>query len=126
MGNRLSLALTCSLTSEGEADDIFKAKLEREPPRPSERAPDLPRDLDALCAALLRRVPSERPGADEIRTRLGIEARTSMFPGEGRAVFVGRGAELNAMVGAFEEATHGGRARGVLAGGEPGIGKGSL
>jgi predicted ATPase len=129
VGVMLFVALTGCLPFDGSAQDIVGAKLVCEAPSPDERASDLPPDLVALCAALLRRSPDERPRGAEIATRLGLSA-SEIYPSSVRSSdssmpFVGRVAEIHALESALERVTAGGGATVVIAG-EPGIGKTSL
>ena len=91
----------------------------RDPPAPSDSVEGVPRDLDALCVALLDRVPGRRPSASDIMTRLGAAPserasarpraqRTSLGPPDGRgAALVGREAHVGALRNAFEVARAG-------------------
>jgi eukaryotic-like serine/threonine-protein kinase len=104
-GVLLFQSLTGRLPFRG--DDVMQVLMQQttsEPPRPSTLQPGIPEDLDELCHRLLARNPSERPSADEIRTRLGGDAltywspsnRTTHAPGTSR--FVGRTRELETLL----------------------------
>jgi predicted ATPase len=129
VGVILYLALTGALPFDGSSKEIFKAKLELEPPPPRERVPGIPADLDALCVDLLRRAPSQRPREEAIRARLGVmrdESPRSARTGEAGTPFVGREAELVALDHAFQRVVDERRARVVVVEGEPGMGKSSV
>ncbi len=92
-----------------------------QPPPASTRAPDVPADLDALCAALLRRDPGERPRGDEVLARLGVSAR----PESVEVPFVGRRSELAELSKAYARVREG-RTVAVVIEGESGLGKSAL
>src|SRR5262245_18225924 len=97
--------------------------------RPSDAAPDVPADLDALCADLLRSDPAARPSAAEILARLGRDEGQPAIalpspPSAGEA-FVGRESEL-AELGSLLTLTNQGSAVVVNVGGRSGIGKSAL
>ncbi len=126
VGIILYLALTGTFPFEGSAAEILNAKIEREAPAPRDRVSGVPADLDALCVDLLRRAPSERPHAEAICARLGLEA-----PPEGRGAggsapaFVGRKEETAALARAYGDVRSGER-RILVVEGEPGVGKSAL
>lgn len=120
--------LTGRLPFEGGARKVLKQKLKSEPPPPSTHVPDLPRDFDELCMALLHRVPSSRIGAPELLRRLGrapIEIDTSLTPRVGDAPFVGREREMGALREAFGRVRRG-NALTMLLPGRSGVGKSML
>ena len=126
VGVILYLALTGGFPFDGSAAEILKAKIEVEPPPPRDRAPGVPSDLDALCVELLRRAPSQRPRADDIRARLRPNGGSSL--GSVRApapIFVGREADVEVLSKAYAD-VRAGRGRSIVVEGEPGVGKSAL
>jgi hypothetical protein len=119
----LFVALTGRLPFLGSAMDLMQDKLAREAPAPGEVAPDVPADLGALCADLLRSDAAARPTEAEIRARLGMSADAGAAADAG--AFVGREEELRAMARVLGE-VDAGRARTIVVEGEPGIGKSAL
>ncbi len=95
--------------------------------RPSALVPTVPADLDELCAALLARVPGERPVAAEVLPRLGVPRGpvTSMVSRSRDQLFAGRDAELSALEASLDAVAHG-RAACVVVRGASGIGKSAL
>jgi predicted ATPase len=125
LGATLFVAMTGRPPFLGDFMDRLSAKLTQAAPAPHEVAPEVPTDLDSLCVDLLRAAPEDRPGADEIRSRLGMAA---VEPGPSTAdagLFVGRDRELAELVAAFDDVKSG-RTVSVAIEGEPGIGKSSL
>jgi serine/threonine protein kinase/tetratricopeptide (TPR) repeat protein len=120
-------ALTGGLPFEGRPLDMMIAK-QSDGPAPSTRAADVPPDLDALCAALLRFDPAKRPGAEGVLRAFGVEARarssshTSSLPDA--PPFVGRAAEMATLRAAFADSRK--NAVTVLVEGESGVGKSCL
>jgi tetratricopeptide (TPR) repeat protein len=101
VGVILYRALTGRMPFLGGREDVLMDKQRFEPPPPSEIAPDVPADLDALCTELLRRQPQRRPSGPDILRRLGSKLADTAVPftmstsGEpGQGVLVGREAEL--------------------------------
>jgi tetratricopeptide (TPR) repeat protein len=129
LGSMMYEALTGRLPFAGEALAVMIKKQQYEPPPPRTLVPDVPRDLDALCADLLRRDPRDRPPAHEILERLGaappppeLVARASVHEAP---VFVGRGVELEALAAAFAE-TERSLPISMFVLGESGMGKSAL
>lgn len=56
----------------GTAEEIIAEKLAADPVPPSQRAGNVPADLESLCMALLARDPQLRPTGPEILRRLGV------------------------------------------------------
>jgi serine/threonine protein kinase len=87
-------ALTGQLPFAGSAARVLANKRQYDAPPASALEPGVPADLDALCAALLRKIPTERPDAAFVLRALGREAPLSGRAPLGKARFVGRQAEL--------------------------------
>src|SRR5262249_8062413 len=120
VGVLLYEALTGRLPFEGAPLYLMSQKQWSEPKPPSEYAP-VPRDLDALCIALLRFDPAARPDAQHVAIAVGaVEgARPSMRPA---SPFVGRASEMDALWRAYDDARRDGLVS-VLVQGESGVGK---
>ncbi|HVU01366.1 MAG TPA: protein kinase [Polyangiaceae bacterium] len=84
-------------------------------------APGLPPDLVALCRALLAVDPEERPTARDVASRLGDVAPASEPT---TAPFVGRAAERQAILGAYERSAR--EAVVSVVRGDSGVGKSAL
>jgi len=126
-------ALTGALPFEADtAFGVLLAKQNRAPEPPSRRTGDvLPRDLEALCMALLSLAPEDRPSADEVRRVLASDSESPALLTANEAEleqsehFEGRKAELAVIESVHERA----RSRGLrtlLVEGESGIGKSAL
>jgi hypothetical protein len=146
LGVMLFEALTGKLPFEGRAADMLVDKQRETAPLASAFDTDAPRDLDALCALLLERVPAARPDADALRALVGpstlrnsnpgLGSRTSAPPGAGeslpplraldRTELLGRESELCALREAFTASCAGKKPVIVLLSGESGIGKSAL
>ncbi len=121
----------------GPFADVLVRKNAMDPPAPSECAGNVDPDLDALCMALLRRDPAERPDGEEILRLLRVSpsggpaasglaaggASTNAASGA-RPHLVGREQELAALRDAALAARTG-RAISVRIGGASGMGKSS-
>jgi eukaryotic-like serine/threonine-protein kinase len=113
----------------GAAHEVLTLKSNVDPVAPSACVQSVPPDLDALCTALLRREPEERPSGDEILRRLGA-TRSSAPPaatprGDPDAMFIGREGQLAVLRDALD-ATRSGTAVTVRLSGGPGMGKSTL
>jgi eukaryotic-like serine/threonine-protein kinase len=126
-------ALTQQLPHDGDtALAVMLAKQRCDAPRVSSIAPDVPPDLEALCADLLRLEPAKRPTGDVVLRRLGRregvrDSRPALqsSPSLGGTSFVGRQEELDVLRGALADVGHG-RAVSVIIEGPSGFGKSSL
>jgi eukaryotic-like serine/threonine-protein kinase len=142
VGVMLFEALTGELPFRGNLYDILHAKRSADAPAPSARAAGIPSDLDALCAALLRRRPEERPSGPEILAALGATVPSAILSAsfepslasspaasrpeaDPRATFVGRAAKLRTL-GECLHATDQGAPIVALVAGPSGMGKTAL
>ena len=109
----------------GPLDRVMEAKRSIDPRPPSELAPGVPEDLEALCLALLARDPALRPSGREVIERLGgrsahVPLRHARF-----AALVGRGRQLTALAQALAR-TRKGEAVTAFVHGSSGMGKSAL
>jgi hypothetical protein len=125
-------ALTKQLPHDGEsALAVMLEKQRTDPPRASSIAPDVPPELDALCADLLRIDPAQRPTGHAVLRRLGRrdgarDSRPALSSATSLAgSFVGRTDELAVLRSALEMLDRG-RAISVLVDGPSGVGKTAL
>jgi serine/threonine protein kinase len=132
VGALLFEALTGNPPFVGSSVNVLDSKQNGDPPAPSRVVPNVPGDLDALCMALLRRAPAERPSGDEILARLGVagdggaETVDRSPPETGRLKrLVGRERHLHELGDAFRS-TCAGRSITVRIRGPSGMGKTSL
>jgi serine/threonine protein kinase len=132
-GAMLFQALTGTLPFVGPPMQVLLDKQRLEAPRPSAVVEGVPADLDALCAALMQRVPDARPGAREVLRALGVATSRMSLPaaplptlgGSSDALFVGRAPEIAQMCEAFLP-TRRGAISAVVVRGESGFGKTAL
>ena len=120
-------ALTGCLPFDGSAFELILRKQTGEPLPPSALIAGVPRDLDELCAALIRRDPRDRPTGPEVLRRLGLgpaapaPARRATMQSQ----FIGRDPELATLRRGLADADAG-RTVAVRIHGESGVGKSSL
>ncbi len=93
----------------GPLAHVLDCKRGRDPAPPSAHAPNIPRDLDELCTALLAREPTARPTGREVLERLGESRVPKRTAGARRpaALLVGRERHMAALRTAFAAATRG-------------------
>ncbi|HEY2747227.1 MAG TPA: AAA family ATPase, partial [Polyangia bacterium] len=91
---------------------------------PRELVPEVPRDLDSLCTALLDHDAAARPTARQVVEWLGASQPYTI--GVAEAPFVGRAEELRALEAMFAEVESGGAPVAVFVEGESGVGKSAL
>ena len=99
VGVALYECLTGKLPYDGAPLAVLMAKQGGEPPRPRALVPDVPADLDELCASLLRFAPSSRPDGASVLRRLAVHQVTGptsrpTTSAPSHAPFVGRELEL--------------------------------
>ena len=138
-GVMLFEALTGRLPFEGRAGEMQAAKQHDDAPRARALAPEIPVDLDDLCAQLLARDPAARPGgaalAQWANSRDGAASGARAPDGAGGPadrpsdaapeVLLGRDEELARMRDAFA-ATGAGQPVVLFVSGESGMGKTAL
>ena len=129
VGVMIYQALTGRLPHDGSPIGVLLAKQGPGPPPPRSVRPDVPGDLDTLCADLLRSDPARRPSGAEILQRLGGEAGAALPATtptrRSPALLVGRETHLEALTSAFRTSTRG-RAVVVAVHGTSGAGKSAL
>jgi serine/threonine protein kinase len=125
IGVVLYQALTGRLPFQGTHMEILAKKAHSEPPPPRALCPQVPRDLDALCVALLRTDPDKRPPEKEILRRLSCTGAELPETSQRRPVFVGRKQDLEVLGRAYEE-SRADKAITLAIHGESGVGKSAL
>jgi eukaryotic-like serine/threonine-protein kinase len=131
VGALLYEALTGAPPFTGAPVAVMVEKQRSLPRPPSSRNPHITPDLDALCMALLRREPAQRPREAEALARLYVELRRDdrtylTLPRHPRAErFVGRQDALSALHGRFAVTARGGVQLSFVTGAW-GIGKSAL
>jgi len=104
VGVMLFEAVTGQTPFRGSYLEVLKAKLEPFPPRPSDRARSVPRDLDALCHDLLQPEAARRPNGRNVLARLGGRGRDAQpaaaasLSSRRGPTLVGRGRHLAAVL----------------------------
>ncbi len=127
VGVLLYECLTGQLPFSGAPLQIMMEKQTDEPPRPSAVVPDVPADLDALCAALMSYTPEDRPTGDKVLQLFGSEdgtvsRRRILSTPSRRTIFVGRERELAVLQGVWEDDKSAGPVAALLHG-PSGVGK---
>jgi serine/threonine protein kinase len=110
----------------GPLDRVMEAKRSIDAQPPSEVAPGVPADLEALCLALLARDPAARPSGHQVIERLG--GRSAGMPlrhTRVAAALVGRGRQIAALTQALERTREGAPVIAFVHGGS-GMGKSAL
>jgi hypothetical protein len=127
VGVMLYESLTGRLPFGGDRERILWLKARGEAAPPSSFAPDIPTELDQLCAAMLRRDPAARPSGREIRAALARGPGHVALPHDpsGDGELVGRYAEQRTLRAALE-ATRCGHSVTVFVHGPSGMGKTAL
>lgn len=134
-------ALTGQRPFVGAPFDVLAAKQNIEPPRPADLVPGVPRDLDALCTALIARDPRTRPDGGTVMKLLGVVPslrpvsradRRGSAAGSPRSasragadLLVGRDPHMKALFDAYR-ATRQERAVLIYVSGSSGMGKSAL
>jgi hypothetical protein len=136
VGVLLFEALTGRMPFPDRGYVVMQRKQSVEPPAPRSIAPGVPEDLDALCVALLSRVPELRPTGEQIAAVVSVQRPTPAphappisisppRPETPAAMLVGREAEFGALRDAFAAAAAG-QATLARVTGESGAGKSAL
>ncbi len=118
-------ALTGRAPFDGSGYEVLVGKQVRDAPRATDVAAGVPPDLDALCAALLARAPSERPSASRVLELLGRTGAAVDVAASRAVVFVGRAREIAELERARADVSRGAPVT-VLVQGESGVGKTAL
>ncbi|MEM9194709.1 MAG: protein kinase, partial [Myxococcota bacterium] len=96
VGTMLYEVLTGTVPFGGSLVHVLAAKQVREPSPPSSLVEGIPADLEELCIGLLRRVPEQRSGGEEILHRLSPRpTRPQRRPPSRLRSFVGRREEID-------------------------------
>jgi eukaryotic-like serine/threonine-protein kinase len=119
-GVMLYEALTGRVPFRGTLLSILHDKQVGDPEPPTAVEKTVPRDLEALCLALLNRDPAKRPGARAVLAALGAHAPSS----RAARVFVGRVREREVLERALEKSRD--NLQAVAFSGPSGIGKTAL
>jgi serine/threonine protein kinase len=129
LGVMLFKALTGELPFTGRSFEILKMKQARAAPPVTEENPHAPEDLVAVCAALLKTTPNERPSGDSLSQSFGRAMQlgaASMRDWNAPRGLVGRETDLLALRAAYAASCDGDKPVVVLLSGESGIGKSAL
>jgi hypothetical protein len=112
---------------DGPVIEVLARKQKEPPPSPATLAPGVPDDLNDLCVALLNIDPSARPKGTDVLRALGLSSAEASASGTHTQAnaFVGRAAELDALMAAFRDSRRGAPVT-VVVEGESGVGKSAL
>jgi hypothetical protein len=127
VGVMLYESLTGRLPFDGEMASVLTRKQQEDPRPPGALVSGVPEDLGALCTELLRRAPEERPGGEEILSRLQ-GASAGHVPAPAPAIegpLIGRQMHLDRLEAALDQ-LQGGRPVAVFVSGRSGAGKTAL
>lgn len=128
-GALLYHALTGRPPFTGPAIKVLLDKVKRDAPPPHTVAAGVPTDLADLCTALLSRDPRQRPGAEEVLTRLGASETQTHQVSHSSVVavpFTGRRGELTTLEQRLTALETGRESSLILLEGESGVGKSTL
>lgn len=100
-GLMLFVALKREFPFRGSVWESLFARTQQPAPRLAATLPDIPPDLDALCALLLEREPESRLSGEEVLQRLGAPVPQ----GVARAPLIGREAQLESLLKLYREAS---------------------
>jgi hypothetical protein len=128
VGVMLYEALTGRLPFAGSAFQILSVKQQFDPPPPRSLVPNIPKDLDALCIALLSRDPAARPSRRGCLRLVGAKCDDNAPTLEMHApevALVGRGEQLASLADAYM-ASRNRRTVTLFLCGPSGVGKSSL
>ena len=125
VGAMLYEALTGRPPFDGDLRDIIEQKWAREPVPPQRLNPEVPDDLNQLCADLLRTDPAPRPDGPDLLERLGVLPTSETRVIHRGARLVGRRNEILRMEDGLR-AVASGNAVTLLVEGDSGVGKSAL
>jgi eukaryotic-like serine/threonine-protein kinase len=130
VGVLLYECLTGQLPFSGAPLQIMMEKQTDDPPHPSAITPNVPKDLDALCVALMQYEPGSRPTGQKVLQLFGAEDGTAprrhvLSTPSRRNLFVGRERELTVLRQVYEDDKSTGPVT-VLVHGPSGVGKSEL
>ncbi|HUH05868.1 MAG TPA: serine/threonine-protein kinase, partial [Kofleriaceae bacterium] len=124
VGVLLFHALTDQLPFDGTPLQVMLAKQQHAAPPADGLVPGLPGDLVLLADQMLATDPDARPTDAEVLRRLGVAVGSQASASGSSVPFVGRAAEIDALIEAFGRAAH--APVSVLVEGHSGVGKSSL
>jgi eukaryotic-like serine/threonine-protein kinase len=132
VGVMLFEMLTGNLPFDGRATDMLAEKQRRDAPKVGSTRPEAPRDLAAICDALLSRDATKRPTVERLRAEVSASTRRAspMLGATGGSAqaeesLLGREQELAFLRRAYAEMASG-RCVVLFVSGESGIGKSAL
>jgi serine/threonine protein kinase len=125
LGIVLFEALTGRRPFDAATAEAMAAERSAGAPKASDLSIGIPKDLEELCAALLRNEPSERPNGSDILAMLKDAPVAARPRGSKASTFVGREDAISELDAALAQ-TAAGKASVVLLSGASGLGKTSL